>query len=83
MAADSISFRMLFLLGFLACAGLLGYAVYLQLHTGLEPCPLCIFQRVAFAALGLLFLIGALHAPRGAAARRAYGVLGWLAALAG
>ena len=61
----AIRFRTRFLLGFLACAGLLGYAFYLQLHDGLEPCPLCIFQRVAFAALGLVFLIGGLHAPTG------------------
>lgn len=73
------SFRVQFLLGFLACAGLLAYAVYVQLHDGLEPCPLCIFQRVAFAALGLVFLIGGLHAPRGAGGRRAYGVLGLIA----
>ena len=83
MSASPVSFRTLFLLGFAACAGLLAYAIYLQVHAGLEPCPLCIFQRVAFAALALLFLVGGLHAPRGAAVRRGYGVLGLLAALAG
>ena len=45
-------FRAQFFLGFLICAGLLGYAIFLQLKMGLEPCPLCIFQRLAFAALG-------------------------------
>lgn len=83
MAQASLSFRTLFLLGFLACAGLLAYAIYMQLHSGLEPCPLCIFQRVAFAALGLVFLIGGLHAPSGKVGRRAYGVLGGIVALAG
>ena len=83
MPAFPASFRQLFLLGFAACAGLLAYAIYLQLYAGLEPCPLCIFQRVAFAALGLVFLIGGLHAPRGSSGRRAYGVLGIVAALAG
>ena len=78
-----VSFRNLFLLGFAACAGLLAYAIYLQLHAGLEPCPLCIFQRVAFAALGLVFLIGGLHAPKGRSGRRLYGVLGTVAALGG
>ena len=34
-------------LGFLACAGLMGYALYAQYALGLAPCPLCIFQRVA------------------------------------
>lgn len=79
----SLSFRLQCLLGFLACAGLLGYAFYLQLHDGLDPCPLCIFQRVAFFALGLVFLLGALHGPKGARGRAAYGVFGLLAAVAG
>lgn len=83
MSASRLSFRTLFLLGFAACAGLLVYAIYLQMYAGLEPCPLCIFQRVAFAALALVFLVGGLHAPGGAAARRGYGVVGLLAALAG
>ena len=52
------SFRSQFLLGFVACVGLLAYAIYLQLHEGLEPCNLCIFQRLAFAGLGLVFLLG-------------------------
>lgn len=74
------SFRAQFLLGFLACAGLLAYAIYVQLHLGLEPCPLCIFQRIAFAALAVFFLIGALHGPRAAGARKVYGVLSFIAA---
>lgn len=77
------SFRSQFLLGFLACAALIAYAIYSQLHGGLEPCPLCIYQRLAFAGLGLVFLIGALHAPKGAAGRRFYGVLVGLASLVG
>lgn len=77
------SFRTQFLLGFLACAGLLGYALFTQFHDGLVPCPLCIFQRVAFAALGVVFLIGGLHAPTKTGGRRAYGVLALLASAAG
>lgn len=76
------SFRTQFLLGFLACVALLAYAIFLQLHDGLEPCNLCIFQRIAFAALGLVFLVGGLHGPR-AGGRRVYGVLLGLAALGG
>lgn len=78
-----LSFRTRFLLGFLACAGLIGFALFSQFQWGLEPCPLCIFQRVAFAALGVAFLLGALHGPRGRPARAAWGVLAVLAALAG
>lgn len=77
------NFRAQFLLGFLACAGLLGYAIFLQLQMGLEPCPLCIFQRMAFAALGLLFLIGALHGPGGKTGRSIYGLLAFIAAAVG
>jgi disulfide bond formation protein DsbB len=70
------------LLGFLACAGLIAYALFVQHGLGLEPCPLCILQRVAVIAMGLLFLLAFLHDPgdRGA---RVYGVLVDLAALAG
>lgn len=77
------SFRAQFLLGFLVCVSLLGFAFYTQLYGGLEPCPRCIFQRVAFAALGLVFLLGGLHAPRGSTGRRVYGVLGLIVSAVG
>jgi protein dithiol:quinone oxidoreductase len=69
-------------LGFLACALLIGYALYAEHVLGLAPCPLCIFQRVAVIALGVIFLIAAIHNP-GRTGARVYGVLGALAALAG
>ena len=70
------------LIGFAAGAALIGYALYVQYVQGLEPCPLCILQRVAVIVVGVLFLLAALHDPaeRGA---RVYGVLIDLAALAG
>jgi protein dithiol:quinone oxidoreductase len=77
------SFRQQFLLGFLACTGLMAYALYSQYVLGYEPCPLCTFQRIAMIALGIAFLIGGLHSPGGAGGRRAYGVLALLPALAG
>lgn len=77
------SFRAQFLAGFLACFALIAYALHTQINGGLLPCPLCIFQRVAFAALGLVFLVGGLHAPRGFADRRVWGVLAALVALVG
>lgn len=51
--------------GFLACVALLAAAYYLQYFEGLAPCPLCVFQRVAFFVLGLVFLAAALHHPHG------------------
>lgn len=73
--------RSLNFLGFALCAGLLAYALYTQLHGGLEPCPLCIFQRIGVAVSGVLFLLAALHNP-GALGRRVYLALLLLATLA-
>jgi len=67
--------------GFFACAGLTGYALYAQYVLGFEPCPLCIFQRVGIIALGVVFLLAALHHPR-KWGRYVYGGLIGLAALA-
>jgi Disulfide bond formation protein DsbB len=69
-------------LGFLACAGLIGYALYAEHVLGLTPCPLCIFQRVAVICVGVLFLIAALHGP-GRIRSRVYAALISLAALGG
>ena len=77
------SFRTRFLLGFLASFGLIGFALYLQEVRGLMPCSFCILQRIAFAALGVVFLIGGLHAPRTIGGRKTYGVLAAIAALVG
>ena len=81
--AAKSAFRLRFLLGFAACAALLGFALYTQHSLYLNPCPLCIFQRIAFAVLGLVFLLGGLFAPRSAGGRRTWGVLALVPALAG
>lgn len=74
------SYRAQCLLGFAVCAALISFALYSQLHDGLNPCPLCIFQRVAYAALGVVLLIAALHAPRAQGWKWLYGVLALVAA---
>jgi disulfide bond formation protein DsbB len=74
--------RWLNLSGLAIVAGLMGYALYAEHVLGLEPCPLCMFQRVAMVALGSVFAIAALHAPPGALARL-YAVLGVVVAGAG
>jgi disulfide bond formation protein DsbB len=72
-----------FFLGFAACASAIAAAIfYFQHHLGLEPCPLCIFQRISIMVIGVFFFIGMLHGPTGAM-RRAYGVLLSLASLTG
>ncbi|MGH8533167.1 MAG: disulfide bond formation protein B, partial [Gammaproteobacteria bacterium] len=58
-----ISNRVAFLLIFLLCGGSLGFGLYLEIVQGLEPCPLCMIQRLFFAAAGLLGLFAAVHGP--------------------
>ncbi|MDN0082887.1 disulfide bond formation protein B [Crenobacter sp. SG2305] len=48
----------------LGCAAAMGFALYAQYQMGLEPCPMCIMQRVAVIVVGLLALIAALVNPR-------------------
>lgn len=56
--------RIAYLLGFIICAGLLGFAYYAQHVMFLDPCPLCILQRIAFFGMALFFLIGGIHNPQ-------------------
>jgi protein dithiol:quinone oxidoreductase len=73
--------RALNFIGFAAGAALLAFALYSQFQLGLEPCPLCIFQRIGVAFTGLGFLLAAVHNPKGSG-RYAYAVLIALGALA-
>jgi disulfide bond formation protein DsbB len=59
---------------------LLGVALYLQHAMGMLPCPLCVIQRYAFAALAIICLFAAGRSPRG---QRIGTGLGLLTALAG
>jgi disulfide bond formation protein DsbB len=48
----------------LVCFGMVGYALYTEKYLGLVPCPLCMFQRVCIAALGVVLLLASLHRVR-------------------
>ena len=48
-----------YLLGFVGSFGLVALALWIQTRYQLNPCPLCISQRMVFMGLGLLFLITA------------------------
>ena len=54
----NLSVRTHSFLGFCACLFLMSYALYAEHMLGLEPCPMCIFQRLSTILLGLVFLIG-------------------------
>ena len=45
-----------YVLGFLAGFGIVALALFIQVQNQLEPCPLCISQRMVFMGLGVLFL---------------------------
>lgn len=78
-----LSYRGLNFIGFVGCAGgLLMAILFFQETLGLEPCPMCVFQRVAMLAAGLVFLVAALHGPR-AGGRWVYSGLATLAAAVG
>ena len=64
--------------GLLAVINLLAYAYYQQYVEYLDPCPLCITQRLFYISLGVLSLAGLFSAAR----RRWQRVLGGLAMLA-
>lgn len=74
--------RIWFFLGFLGCVFLLSMGAYFQFVQGLDPCPLCISQRIAILLTGLVFLSAAIHNP-GQKGVTAYSILGAVIALCG
>ncbi len=74
--------RLLNLAAALACAGMMAFALYSQHVLLLDPCPLCILQRIAVIAIGLVFLIAAVHNP-GQVGSRIYSVFAVTFAAAG
>lgn len=74
--------RVWFFLVALSCASLLGYALYEQYLLFLDPCPLCILQRIAFIWIGLSALVAAVHNP-GHTGRFIYSALLVLGCIAG
>ena len=74
--------RIGYVLGFLVCVGLMGYALYLQYVLNRDPCPLCVLQRVCVIAMGLIFLLATLHNP-GRAGATVYALLQLLVGGAG
>ena len=66
----------------LVCFALIGAALALQSIQHVEPCPMCIMQRYAYAVAGIVALIAALHNPLGRGLRIWASLLG-LASLTG
>lgn len=77
-----LSPRMFFLLGFIFCLVALLIAVYFQFVEGLEPCPLCISQRIGILLVAVILLIAVIHNPAHLG-RKVYAIFGFIAALIG
>lgn len=54
-----LSVRAGYVFGFVVCFGIVALALVIQTQNNLEPCPLCISQRIIFMSLGVLFLLSA------------------------
>ena len=71
--------RTLGVLAALVCFGLLASAFYMEYVLYLEPCPLCMAQRLVFGLFGLVGLVMAFNPTR----VRTFAVLGALIGLSG
>lgn len=56
--------RLWFLFVALACAGMLSFAIYVQHVDFVDPCPLCVIQRIAYMWIGAVALLAFIHNPR-------------------
>ena len=74
--------RLFYLALFVVCLSLLGFGLYLEHAQGIEPCPLCAFQRMCYIAITGIALIGIIHNPQNVM-RVVYNVLLVIASLIG
>ncbi len=75
-----------FFLVFLFCLSGMAFALTLQHLQHIEPCPLCIFQRIALISAGIVSLIAGLHLSTihtSHIAQRIYSVLLGLSSVSG
>ena len=77
-----LSPRIWFALGAASCLFMLLIGAYFQFVEELEPCPLCISQRIAILFTGIVFLIASIHNPQ-AKVLTIYSILGAFTALIG
>ncbi|ANF83035.1 dihydrolipoamide acetyltransferase [Acinetobacter sp. NCu2D-2] len=66
---------------FLASVLGMAFALFLEHVQGLEPCPLCIFQRIGLIGLGIISLVALLHHPKSNIGKRIYALLASLSIL--
>lgn len=69
VAGVAVDRRHINLFGALACATMMGFALFAQYGLHLQPCNMCILQRICVITLGLVFLAAAAHHPAALGAR--------------
>lgn len=74
-----LNYRLLHTLLFLGSIIGMSFALYLEHVAGLNPCPLCVFQRVGLIGMGIFSLIALLHNPSKPLLRKGYSLLSTLA----
>jgi len=77
-----LSNRLIYGVSVVVIVGLMSFAFFMEHIWELEPCPLCIAQRVVFVALALVFLAAFLHRPHNLGTI-VYGCLGLLISAGG
>lgn len=84
-----LSYRLVNVLLVLGAVVGMAFALYLQYGPAqLEPCPLCVFQRVGLIGMGVFALVGTVYVSRHLWVRRGLSLLallsmGWSTAVAG
>ena len=73
---NKITPRVWYLFVVFCCVSLLGFALYNQYVDYLDPCPLCVFQRVVFIWMGAFALLAVIHNPGRTGSR----IYAWLVA---
>lgn len=53
------SLRLTYFIGLIFVSLAVAIPIYLQVYSNINPCPLCILQRITFALLGVIFFFGA------------------------
>ena len=56
--------KIAYLLGFVVCAGLMGWRAEASVRARSRALPLCAFQRIAMSVVGVIFLVAFVHNPR-------------------
>lgn len=82
MNASNYSIRPSMLFGLLISLGMIAVALFFQYYMELEPCPLCIVQRVIVIIMAAIFFFAFLQGPA-SWGRRVYGLLLALISTAG